>query len=131
MVVSLDFDYSKRGPLTDGRAQAALHEYVQDVPKVVAREGARLWASLLRRFIKHPTPYYWYQIRAYPAGAGWTVDDGGVIYGPWLEGEGSRNRARPGFPGYRARRMATQQLDGRAGVIAYDLLNRIYLRRMN
>jgi hypothetical protein len=87
--------------------------------------------SLLKRFIKWPTPYYWNQIRAVPAGAGWEVNDGGVIYGPWLEGEGSRNRARPGFPGYGARRQAAQRLDGEAGAIAYSLLNRIYIRRMN
>ncbi len=131
MVVSLDFDVEKHGPMTDGRAQHALHEYVQDVPKVVAREGARMWTSLLKRFIRNPTPYYWNQIRAMPGGAGWEVNDGGVIYGPWLEGEGSRNRGRPGFPGYHARRTAAQQLDGRAGAIAYSLLNRIYIRRMN
>lgn len=130
-MIELDYEFEKRGPFTDGRAERALHDYVQDVPKVVAREGAKLWTSLLKRFIRNPTPYYWNQIRAVPAAGGWAVTDGGVIYGPWLEGEGSRNRARPGFPGYRARRMATQQLDGRAGVIAQNLLNRIYLSRMN
>lgn len=120
-----------KGPLTNGQAMRAHDEYVQDIPKVVARETAKLWVSLLKSSIKNPTPYYWNQIRAIPSGAGWEVNDGGVIYGPWLEGTGSRNRGRPGFPGYRAMRRTSQVIDGRAGVIAQNLLDRIYLRRMN
>jgi hypothetical protein len=130
-MIGLSMHSSEKGPLTNGQAVRAALDYEQDVPRVIAREGARLWASWLKRFIKNPTPYYWNQIRAMPGGGGWIVTDNNVVYGPWLEGEGSRNRPRPGFPGYGARRKATQQLDGRAGTIAYDLLNRIYIRRMN
>lgn len=130
-MISLEMHATLKGPLTNGQAMRAHDDYVQDLPRVVAREAARVWVSFLKSSIKHPTPYYWNQIRALPSGSGWTVDDGGVIYGPWLEGTGSRNRGRPGFPGYRSQRRAAQVIDGRAGVIAYDLLNRIYLRRMN
>ncbi len=131
MVVSFDFTSRSGGPLTDGRALRAHDDYVQDIPRVVAREAARLWTSLLKRFIRNPTPYYWNQIRAIPHGGGWEVTDGGVIYGRWLEGEGSRNRARPGFPGYFAKKQTAAIIDGRAGAIALDLLDRIYIRRMN
>jgi hypothetical protein len=130
-MISLSMYATEKGPLTNGQAVRAADDYVQDVPKVVARTGARYWVALLMQFIRVPTPYYWTTIRAMPAGAGWVVRDGNVVYGPWLEGEGSRNRGRPGFPGYRARRKATQRLDGEAGTIAYDLLNRIYIDRMN
>lgn len=126
----LQMDGSVRGPLPDGRAEKALEEYVQDVSKVVAQRGARLVVSLLKSSIKNPTPHYWNTIHIEPLGSGWEVTDTNAIYGPWLEGTGSRNRARPGFPGYHSFRRAGQQLDGMAGPIAEDHL-RLYIPRMN
>lgn len=126
----LDMDGSVRGPLRDGRAEKALEEYVQDVEKVIAQRGARMVVSLLKSNIKNPTPRYWNTIHVEPLGSGWTVTDNDAVYGPWLEGTGSRNRARPGFPGYASFRLATQMLDGAAGPIAEDHL-RLYIPRMN
>ncbi|MES2211352.1 MAG: hypothetical protein V4515_14410 [Chloroflexota bacterium] len=127
----LDIDGSVSGPLTDGRALRAHDEYVQDVAKVVARRGERIVVSLLKGSIKHPSPHYWNTIHIEPTGAsGWTVTDRNSVYGPWLEGTGSRNRARPGFPGYHSFRKAGEMLDGLAGNIAEDNL-RLYIPRMN
>lgn len=126
----LDMDGSVRGPLTDGRALAAHDEYVQDVSRVVAKRGVRLVVSLLKSSIKNPTPRYWNTIHEEPLGSGWEVTDNNAVYGPWLEGTGSRNRARPGFPGYASFRIAGQMLDGMAGPIAEDHL-RLYIPRMN
>lgn len=128
---TLDIDGSVRGPLTDGRAERVHDEYVQDVSRVVAQRGARLVVSLLKSSIKNPTPRYWNTIHIEPTGAGgWTVVDNNAVYGPWLEGSGSRNRARPGFPGYASFRLAGQMLDGMAGNIAENHL-RLYIPRMN
>jgi hypothetical protein len=57
------------------------------------------------------------------------VTDSGVIYGPWLEGTGSRNRTTR-FKGYATFRKAAQELDRRAFRIAAAMLDR-YVRRMN
>lgn len=118
------------GPLTDGRAIKVHNEYVQDVSKQVAKRGERLVVSLLKSSIKNPTPHYWNTIHIQPVGAGWEVTDTNAVYGPWLEGTGSRNRARPGFPGYHSFERAGRLLDGQAGPIAEDLL-RLYIPRMN
>lgn len=126
----LDIEGNVSGPLTDGRALRAHDEYVQDVSKVVARRGARLVVSLLKSSIKNPTPHYWNTIHIEPLGSGWQVVDNNAVYGPWLEGTGSRNRARPGFPGYASFRLAGQMLDGMAGNLAEDHL-RLYIPRMN
>jgi hypothetical protein len=55
------------------------------------------------------------------------VHDDGVIYGPWLEGTGSRNAPVTRFPGYGSFRRASQQLDREIGGIA----DRILTRRAN
>ena len=64
----------------------------------------------LDRSIRHPTPYYETQINVKSA-SGYTqiVNDRGVIYGHWLEGDGSRNRTTR-FKGYFSFRRATQKV---------------------
>lgn len=127
----LDIDGTVRGPLTDGRAERAMEEYVQDVPKQIAKRGERIVVSLLKSSIKNPTPRYWNSIHIRPTGGGgWIVTDRNAVYGPWLEGTGSRNRARPGFPGYHSFERMGRMLDGEAGNIAEDHL-RLYIPRMN
>lgn len=50
-----------------------------------------------------------------------TVDDGGVIYGPWLEGVGSRN-ARTRFKGYSTfRRMAQEAQDRAEAIVGHEI----------
>jgi hypothetical protein len=130
-VIGLEMHATVKGPLTDGRALRAHDEYVFDVSRYIAQRGAALVVSYSKSSFKNVTPYYWNQIRAVPAGGGaWDVDDGGVIYGPWLEGVGSRNRARPGFPGYHMFQRAGRVIDGMAGDMAEDRL-RLYIPRMN
>jgi hypothetical protein len=120
-----------KGPLTDGRALRALNEYAQDIPKVLARMGARLVVSYSKSSFKNVTPYYWNQVRAHPTGGNaWEVDDGGVIYGPWLEGVGSRNAPVTRFRGYGMYAKAARVVDGAALGTANERL-RIYLPRMN
>jgi hypothetical protein len=119
---------TEKGPITDGRAMRALLDYEQDVEKVLARRGAALVVSFSKASFKNVTPYYWYQIHEEPAGAGWEVTDGGVIYGPWLEGVGSRN-ATTRFKGYGMYRRASQALNQQAVMIAEGHL-RLYLPRM-
>lgn len=128
-MISLEMHARTKGPLTDGRAARAVEEYRQDLEKVIARRGAALVVRYLKQRIKNPTPYYWNQIRASPLGGHWEVVDGNVVYGPWLEGVGSRNRARPGFPGYHSFQLAAQALNGQAGMIAEGHL-RLYIPRI-
>ncbi len=118
-----------KGPLTDGTAERVVQEYRQDLEKVLARRAAQLVVRILKSRIRNPTPYYWNQIRAIPLGGHWEVVDGNVVYGPWLEGVGSRNRARPGFPGYHAFQLAGQTMDAQAGTIGEQHL-RLYIPRI-
>ena len=65
------------------------------------------------------TPYYETRVTTERvSGEVSLVSDQGVVYGPWLEGVGSRNRPRPGFPGYWFWRAAKQATVARGPQIA-------------
>lgn len=116
------------GPLFDGRADRAAQEFVQEALDEVAGQGLANWQMHLDANIKHPTPYYETQVTVERAGNERVVHDRGIIYGPWLEGEGSRNRSTR-FKGYHSLRKATQELRAQAQGLVEHVLHR-YLGRM-
>lgn len=122
----IDFDarLTKRGPLFDGRTAAALHAYRDEISLRIAEEGEKLIRQRLHQVLKHPTGYYESRISVDRAGDGYRVSDGGVIYGPWLEGVGSRNSPVTKFPGYATFRRTKPLVDQRARQIAVQLLAR-------
>lgn len=117
------------GPLFDGRAQRAANEYADQLRYRVATEAEDMVHARLRQVLKHPTGYYESRIRVERAGETYQVTDGGVIYGPWLEGTGSRNFPVTRFRGYATFRRVKALIDRRAPGIAQRLLRR-YIGRM-
>jgi hypothetical protein len=94
----------------------------------VAAEGERLVKAGTAVF-RAPTGYYRSQVTHGRVSANRAdVHDGDMIYGPWLEGVGSRNRTTR-FKGYFFWRRAGQMLDARAKAIA-EVKLRPFLRRM-
>ena len=92
---------SASGPWASGRAGRALHDYSDDVEYQVAREGERMVHQRLRQVLRHPTGYYQSKISVdRTSGGRYMVHDQRMIYGPWLEGTGSRNSPVTRFPGY-------------------------------
>lgn len=71
---------------------------------------------------KNPTGHYRSQLRVVRRGMV-EVNDSGSIYGPWLEGTGSRN-ATTRFKGYRHWRKARQDTDRQAGRIVQRVVSR-------
>jgi len=124
-----DVDVRAHGPVFDGRAQVAARAFARAASEEVAEVGRDLVLRELGRVLKHPTGYYESQIQIDRAGDGWRVHDGGVVYGPWLEGEGSRNFPVTRFRGYHAFRRVRQRVDRQAKHIAERVLPK-YLRRM-
>lgn len=118
-----------QGPLFDRRAPQAARDFSRHAEKAVAEEGARMVHERLRRVLKHPTGYYQSQVRVRAVGSRHVVSDGGVVYGPWLEGTGSRNFPETRFRGYHTFRRTQALLDRKAGNIAERLLSRQYWRR--
>lgn len=127
----VDFQVTVRrsGPVFNGQAAAAVRRYRDAAEKVVAQEGARMVRRRLHQVLRHPTGYYEGHVAAEKVANRWEVNDDGVVYGPWLEGTGSRNRTTR-FKGYATFRRTRALLDQQAHQIAERELPR-YLREMN
>lgn len=105
----------REGALFDFRGRRLFHQFSEEV----AEEGAE-WAlshvkSSFHRDFKQPTGFYESNVRINNTSAGPEVWDGGQagpVYGPWLEGIGSRNSTTR-FKGYHAFRNAAAALEVR------------------
>lgn len=109
------------GPLFDGRAQAAMPGIVAEVADKLGTEGKRRVLLGLDATLVRPTGAYRSRITKYANGGQARVHDNRGIYGPWLEGTGSRNRTTR-FKGYRNFRTATQQLNRGARPLAENVI---------
>ncbi|MGW5467686.1 hypothetical protein [Streptomyces chartreusis] len=125
----MDIDVRTSGPIFDGRAQRAARDYCRRVDNEIAEHAANQVRQTLHTVLRHPTGYYESQIRVEQRGElNSIVTDGGVIYGPWLEGVGSRNRTTR-FKGYFTFRRVRQQIQAEAGPLAERILP-LYISRM-
>lgn len=121
----------RTGPLFDGRAEAAAARYADEAEDALAREAENRIRARLGDVLKHPTGHYEGAIHTDRAVADLVVTDTPVVYGPWLEGVGSRNQTTR-FKGYHTFRLVTQRLDAEAGALAEaELLKGGYLEAMN
>lgn len=126
---SVDFS----GPYFDARLDAYGDELNHDLEDAIAQQAMANWHGFLNTSLRHPTGFYESHIRmqSSPSGAGGTVvSDQGVIYGHWLEGDGSMNSPRTRFPGYWSARRATAQTMGQVGRLAEEPVRR-FLERIN
>lgn len=126
----------ERGPLLHGEFPEIIHDYLEDATWVVGQQGLADVHDVLNASIQNPTPYYEVQIKQ-ERGAGEgpegfesdvtpvAVHDRGVIYGHWLEGDGSRNSPVTSFRGYGAFGKATGALNnGKALPLAEAVMQR-------
>lgn len=119
------------GPFFDGRDHAILDVMCEAIADEVGTAAEGLVLARTAASFKTRTPYYETKVGSHDAGIhARDVDDGGVIYGPWLEGVGSRNFPVTRFKGYSMYRRATRELnEGVAEAIANRVAER-YIRRM-
>jgi len=121
-------DVRASGPLFDGRAAIAVKEYTRELEHQVAQRGEQLIRTQLGHVLRHPTGRYMSSISVQHKFGDSVVTDSGIVYGPWLEGTGSRNRTTR-FKGYATFRRMRHQLDSEAESIGNRLMHH-YLRRM-
>ncbi|MEU8362324.1 hypothetical protein AB0C27_40530 [Nonomuraea sp. NPDC048882] len=114
-----------KGPIVEGRAAGILDGFTEDAVDAVAEQGFRDIGFTLHRVLKHPTGYYQSRIRNRQLGPTTRVlYDDRVIYGPWLEGVGSRNAPATRFEGYFTFRRVAQGLKRKAGPLAQAAVRR-------
>lgn len=126
----IGYSESEHGPIFTREADMAAHEFCNDLEdKLVDKTVDELHKEFDIHF-RHPTGYYKSQVHARGVGDDRIVDDGGVIYGPWLEGVGSRNAPVTRFKGYSSFRRVAQRIDREAEHMGNRLLRTKWLRRM-
>ncbi len=123
-------DVKKRGPWFDARAGHILRKFADDAEKEIADEANERVHQRMHVHFRHPTGRYESHVRVRTRGPFHEVSDGGVVYGPWLEGVGSRNFPRTRFKGYRIFRKVGNQIERKADNIAERLLRAKYLWRL-
>jgi hypothetical protein len=125
-------EVSVHGPVFDGRAELAVHDFQHQCEQHVADIGVTRVKSYLDMVLRHQTGRYVGGVHTDRSTGDITINDARVVYGPWLEGVGSRNSPVTRFPGYHSFRIASQQLDSEAEGIANAYLHTGgFLARMN
>lgn len=118
------------GPFFDARNPDAMRQLEDNGLNRLGGQGLADWHTLLNASIRNPTPYYETQLMTERSGGDTQlIHDRDVIYGPWLEGVGSRN-ATTRFKGYHALRAAAQQLESQAATVLAPLVD-IAVGRLN
>jgi hypothetical protein len=110
------------GPLFSPAAATVLDDMRDDLAERLVAEGKRRVLAILDASLRHPTGAYRRRITAYgPVGGQGRVHDQQGIYGPWLNGTGSRNRTTR-FKGYGHFRKTQQTLSQAAKPLAQQVV---------
>ena len=115
---------SMSGSLLNGRAQRAVRDALDDAQREVAAQASADVHMYMNQFFKEPTPYYETQVITERQNDDWVVHDSGVIYGPWLNGTGSRNFPVTRFKGYPHWRWATRDTARRVRALVEPIVRR-------
>jgi hypothetical protein len=122
--IDINVKMTRRGGMFTGKTAAALTTYADQVEYKVATYAEDQVRARLGQVLQHPTGYYQSRITVDRSGTGYRVSDGDVVYGPWLEGVGSRNAPVTSFAGYSTFRRTKALVDRKAPAIAAELLAR-------
>lgn len=122
-----DVDVRESGPLFNGTAARAARAGAAQVADEVAEAGADMLRDATSVF-RQPTGHYKGSVRTDRARDRAVITDGGIVYGPWLEGSADRNKGSS-FKGYRIWRRTRQRLDRAARPIAETAMHP-YVRMM-
>ncbi|WP_030798969.1 hypothetical protein [Streptomyces sp. NRRL S-337] len=113
------------GPLFDGRAERAIQDAANDARDDVSQFAEEHVLALTGQYFRHPSGYYESHIMTTRVSADVDlVHDQGVVYGPWLEGVGSRNAPATRFAGYGHWRQTKQLVEARGPEIAERAVRR-------
>ncbi len=117
------------GPLFNGEADRAAASMVERIRHHVASSGMQRLYIRFGRVLRDPTPIYTTRLRTRRLATRDVIDDRRMVYGPWLEGTGSRNKTTR-FKGYRTFRIVTATLQIDAKDLAQPIVA-LHMDRMN
>jgi hypothetical protein len=117
------------GPFFDGRADRAVVVMCERIRHHVADIALQRLYIRFGQVLRNPTPYYTTRLRTTRLATEDRVHDRRMVYGPWLEGTGSRNKTTR-FKGYRTFRIVTARLQIDSDELAEPIV-RAHMDRMN
>ena len=101
-----------------GQVEAA----VEDAGEDVAQQAYDEVRKRLNMVLQHPTGRYESRVMVSNQSNSLVISDGGIVYGPWLEGVSSRNNTSR-FKGYHVFRQTLQRMEKQAESIAEQSIN--------
>lgn len=119
------------GPVFDGRALATCEVMCEAFEREIGRQGVQMIQQALDGVLQHPSGFYRSQIRVDTSERDTVINDNDVVYGPWLEGVGSRNYPITKFEGYHTFEKTYPKLEKKAAAIVAELLRGKYIEEMN
>ena len=117
------------GPVFDGRAERELQDASDEWVRNLATTGASVVRQNMNASFRTQTPHARLLVEARPEAPGWMIWQQRLIYGPWLEGTGSRNRTTR-FKGYWSFRRAVSVINARAVAIGQPIVAK-WVAKMN
>lgn len=132
MTQLIDIDVHTRGPLFDGRAHQIIDDWRHDTVDKLATKGLDQIHFWMAVYFRNPGPDAFYESHVIHerAGEDQVIHDSGVIYGPWLDGSGSRN-ATTRFKGYPHWRRTVQYLEQELSPAIIERERQELVRRLN
>jgi hypothetical protein len=120
----IDLDVAMRGPLFRGEMPARIRRITEEAKRSVAAAAMEALHRRMDTMFKRPTPYYETQVIMERQVDDLVIHDRKIVYGPWLEGVGTRNRSTR-FKGYRIWRNTKTEIADRAPAICADVFRRL------
>lgn len=99
----------KKGPIFDRRLDKGFDKATKSAEVEIAEQGVLFVRNIIRAKAKTRTGRYDRAVRSTRVSGGMKIHDNNIVYGPWLEGVGSRN-SRTSFRGYRQFRDSRKQI---------------------
>lgn len=119
--MSVDVTFS--GPLFTENPDKVVSDILDRVETELGEVVVDQIKARLDSVLQNPTGYYKSNITASNRADSILVSDRGVVYGPWLEGVGSRNKSTS-FKGYSTFRRVTQEVNAQAAQYAEPIVER-------
>lgn len=115
------------GPLWEGATAAGITKALRETLEELGYMGETSVLERLGQVLQNPTGYYESKITHHRVGETMVVTDQYVIYGPWLEGTGTRNAPVTSFEGYKTFRLVRDELDHIAPAVASEMIDRFVI----
>lgn len=124
--MTLDYEVNVKGPIFDGSVNKIMRQVVRDIQDELGDLAVDMVYAHFDAVLQNPTGYLRSRVHARRDSDDMTVGDGGVVYGPWIEGVSTRNQTTR-FKGYHTYAKVTAEIDQKVEGTCDKVLGR-YLR---